>query len=143
MKLNNVFLSLFGILLLLILSQCCNSKEQVEDSQLVLNRKNYSPPSLSRGTAEITATILKLTKEKSKVTGLFNIDTVHGYGPSTRPIGVGSQLDIEFSENLLKDNDNKIGQIFKKDTKHRLLIRSILSGMNREDLNLWQIIGIK
>jgi hypothetical protein len=143
MKLNNVFLSLFGILLLLFLSQCCSSKEQVEDSKLALKRTNYPPPSLSHGTAEVTATILELITEKSKVVGLFKIDTVHGYGPSTRPVGVGSQLNIEFAKNLLKHNENKIPQIFKKNTKHRLLISSIRSGLKREDAKVWQIIIIK
>ena len=125
MKLNNVFFLLFGILLLLFLSQCCSSKEQVENSQLVLKRTNYPPSSLSPGTAEVTTTLIKLTQDNSKTFGLFKIDTVHAYGPSTRPIGVGSQLDIELPKNILIDNDNKNSQIFTKDTKHRLLIRSI------------------
>ena len=143
MNLNKIYLSLFGILVLLFLSQCCTSKDQVEDTKLALKRTHYPPPSLSRGTADVTATILKLITEKSKVVGLFRIDTVHGYGPATRPIGVGSQLNIEFTENLVKDNENEVSQIFNKDTKHRLLIRSILPGMKREDINLWQIFRIK
>jgi len=125
-----------------LLTQCCTSKSEIKDTNKIL--KNYYPqPSLSPGTAEVTATILKLIKENSKTIGVFKIDTVHGYGPSTRPIGVGSQLNIEFAKNLLKHNENKIPQIFKKDTKHRLLIRSIRSGLKREDANLWQIIIIK
>lgn len=143
MKLKNVFLSLFGILLLLFLSQCCTSKEQVEDSQLALKRTNYPPLSISPGTAEITATLLKLIKEKSKITGLFNIDTVHGYGPSTPPIGIGSQLDIALSEILLKDNENELQHIMKEGLTYRLLIKYLYSGINMRENNMWQIINIK
>lgn len=143
MKLNNVHISLFGIILLLFLSQCCTSKEQVEDSQLVLKRKNYPPPSLSRGTAEVTATFLEFISENPRTVGLFNIDTVHGYGPSTRPIGVGSRLNIEFSDNLLIDNQKNISEVFQPETKHKLTISYSLTAFKRDQAPPWQIIGIK
>jgi hypothetical protein len=143
MKLNNVFLSLFGILLLLFLSQCCTSKEQAEDSQLALKRTNYPPRSISPGTAEVSATLIKLTQENSKIMGLFKIDTVHAYGPSTRPIGVGSRLNIEFSDNLLTDNQKNISEVFKPETKHKLTLSYSLSAFKRDHAPPWQVISIR
>ncbi len=140
MKMNNIYLSLFGIVVLLFLSQCCASKEQVEDSKLALRRTNYPPPSLSPGTAEVTATLIKLTKENSKTFGLFKIDTVHAYGPSTRPIGVGSQLDIEFNTKI---EESKILEIFQPKTKHKLTISYSLTAFKRDQAPPWQIIRIK
>ena len=143
MKLNKVYFSLFGILVLLFLSQCCALKEQVEDSKLFPKRTNYPPPSLSPGTAKVTATIIKLTKDNSKIFGLFKIDTVHAYGPSTRPIGVGSRLNIEFNDNLLIDNQKNISEVFQPETKHKLTISYSLTTFKRDQAPPWQIIGIK
>jgi hypothetical protein len=128
---------------MLFLSHCCATKEQVEDSQLITKRENYPPPSLSPGTAEITATLIKLTQDNSKTFGLFKIDTIHAYGSSTRPVGVGSELDIEFADNLLKNNENELQQILKKDREYRLLIRYLNTGMNIREKNMWKIINIK
>lgn len=143
MKSNKVFLSLFGILLLIFLSQCCSSKDQVENSKLALKRTNYPARSLSPGTAEVTATLIKLSKDNSKTFGLFKIDTVHAYGPSTRPIGVGSQLNIEFSDNLLIDNQKNISEVFEPETKHKLTISYSLTAFKRDQAPPWQIIRIK
>ncbi len=142
MKLNKFYLMILSVLVLLFLSQCCASKEQVEDSKLALKRTNYPPPSLSYGTAEVTATILKLITEKSKVVGLFKIDTVHDYGPSTPPIGVGSQLNIEFSKILLEHRWGEISKVFKQGTKHKLTISLSISAFKLDKVESWQIVKI-
>jgi hypothetical protein len=142
MKLNNVFLSLFGILLLLFLSQCCSSKEQIDENP-GLKMKNSAKSTLPFGTAEISGTILKLLKENSKTLGLFKIDTVHGYGPSTRPIGVGSELTMEISSNTVSEDENTISEVFQKNSKHRLMIQFNQSGVGRENKTIWRVIGRK
>lgn len=139
---KNLYLLIIIVIFQLFFSQCCTSKSELKDDNKIM-RNNYPPPSLSPGTADVTATILKLIIEKSKVVGLFKIDTVHAYGSSTRPIGVGSQLNIEFSKILLENSEREISKIFKQRTKHKLTISLRHSAFKRDKTESWQIIKVK
>ncbi len=135
---KNLYLLIIIVIFQLFVYQCCTSKSEIKDVNKYI-RNNYPPPSLSHGTAEVTATILKLITEKSKVVGLFKIDTVHGYGPSTPPVGVGSILNIEISKTLLEHMGRKISKIFKRGTQHKLTIGLSISASKLDKAETWQI----
>lgn len=138
MKLNITYLHIFVILLLIFLSQCF---DKVQTDKLSGKRNSYLESSLGYKTAEVTATILELKMDSSRTVGIFRIDTLHSYGPSTRPIGIGSQLNLEFTKNLLTYYENNFSDVFYENTQHRLLIHFIDSEIRNQDEILWEIIN--
>jgi hypothetical protein len=141
MKLDTIYLHIFGILLLLFLLQCYNSKDKVQTVESSEKRNSYLESSLGYKTAKVTATILELKMDSSRTVGIFRIDTLHGYGPSTSPIGIGEQLNFAFTKNLLTHYEKNFSEVFYENTQHRLLIRFIDSGVKNQDNILWEIIN--
>jgi hypothetical protein len=128
--------------LLLIFSQCCSSKSTV-DKKITKDMKNDSIiNSLSQGTALVSASVVELIEEDSKIIAVFQIDTVHGYGPNTPPIGSGSKLNIEIKENLIPNTEGDVLKYFEITSTHKLTLRpSVDRFLNNK--GSWQILRIQ
>ena len=132
------YLLIFAAIFLFLNIQCCTTKSEKTISGKNLGIKNHSPVPLPHSTAEITGTLLKLLENENITEGIFRIDTVHGYGPATPPIGVGSQLVLKFDRSLLENKEKTLSEIFQLDRKYKLTIRSLYESYNRG--KSWKII---
>ncbi len=108
-NLRKLLLISVGAILILSLTQCCTSQKEISEESQIVNKNHVPIRQLPQGSAEVTATAIKLIKENIMSIGLFRIDTVIGYGPSTSPIGVGSEIKIEYDSQLFdKANNSKM-----------------------------------
>ena len=100
---------------------------------------NYRPPQpIEFGSAIVSGTILGLQKKEKVFEVLMRIDTVHGYGPSTPPLAVGSEITL-LEEN---NSDRVFGKILKdkSEIELKLKIRTLPSRTTEE--RVWKVIII-
>ncbi len=79
-------------------------KQEVSDTETI---KMPTPPKnkLAPGTAKIEARVIEMIKEINHYTCIIKVEKVLGYGMATKPIGRGSEIFLQISndqEDLIK-----------------------------------------
>ena len=75
-----------------------------EEKQEITERETVKMPpvrqnTLSPGTAKIEAHIIKMAKENNYHNCIIIVEKVLGYGMSTKPIGKGTEISLQISNN--------------------------------------------
>lgn len=134
------YLKISAIILLFLVSSCCNKvgKKNIEPSGTeymqpanIMKKENQNR--LSPGTAEVICTLTELPNTENHLK--IKINAVSGYGMATRPIPPGTEMELAVSEELksrLKD---------KKQGEELNLIISQQKVMQSEDIR-WNLESI-
>jgi hypothetical protein len=71
-------------------------KQEISETETI---KMPTPPQnkLAPGTAKIEARMIEMNKEKNHYTCIIKVEKVLGYGMATRPIGKGSEISLQIS----------------------------------------------
>ncbi len=71
-------------------------KQEISETETI---KMPTPPQnkLAPGTAKIEARMIEMNKKKNHYTCIIKVEKVLGYGMTTRPIGKGSEISLQIS----------------------------------------------
>ena len=141
--LSKIFYSLLMICSLSFFCVACLSSEKKLDKTNNHSQKTInSPVSFPPGTASVFVTILNLkTTEKNK-SYIARIDTVYGYGSSTPPLSIGSEIELTISSISFPNDMERVSKDFKSETGHKLNLSFRGKKLGQERANKWQIIKI-
>lgn len=93
--------SWFYILYVLIIFcvGCAGPAEEKQEISETETIKMPTPPQnkLAPGTAKIEARMIEMNKGKNHYTCIIKVEKVLGYGMTTRPIGKGSEISLQIS----------------------------------------------
>ncbi len=133
-----IVIVLFGLFLV----SCCTTKESstVKEEQTKILKKSH-PRQLPPGIAEISATILKFENSGNTNYCLMKIDTVYGFGASTKPLATGTEMKISVDKIVSGNNTESITKLFKPNSKHKMRIRYGGIGMGKK--GEWEIISVE
>ncbi len=123
------------------LFSCCSTKETGTQNEVTKMLKKTRPVQLPPGTAEISATVLSVNYENGRGVCVMRIDTIHGYGPATKPLAEGGQIEAEIDRVLQEKATESISKMFKKGVHKTLRVR--YSGSKMDKSGKWQIISIR
>jgi hypothetical protein len=140
-KLSRILVLITISLLTLSLSQCCTSQNTNKEEKEILNNKIFAKQQLPYGTAKVSCTILQKFEKDDKIFCVAQIDTVLGYGSGTKPIGIGSKMELEISEKLVVKPAGSLNDLFKIKSRHKLLLTSSPSGVSHTNNKYWKIIS--
>ncbi len=134
---NTVIIVILVVLSISLIS-CCTSKDTniQENGQIKMLKKSHASQ-LPPGTADITATVLSLETKDNVSYALIKIDTVHGYGASTRPLAEGSEIKVL----ITKTNEESISKILKPKSAQKMRVRFSAKGMGQS--GRWEIISLR
>lgn len=124
-------------ILIISLTQCCSSQNINKEAKEIVKNNDFSKRTLPHGSAKVSCTILQKIEKDDKIFCVVKIDTVQGYGVGTKPIGIGSTLEIELSEKLVKSEKDQ----YKINTSHKLILALIPNGINHTNNKFWKIIS--
>jgi len=121
-----------------LLISCCTSKDTniQENGQTKMLKKSHAAQ-LPPGTADVTATVISVDTKDNVNHAIIRIDTVHGYGASTKPLAEGSEIEVLIS----KANEESISKILKPKSARKMRIRFSSRGMGQK--NSWEIISLR
>ena len=140
MKMYEVLFFITVSIVLFSLTQCCTSQNTDKERKEITNIKDFARP-LPYGSAKVSCMILGKYEKDGKIFCVAQIDTVLGYGSGTKPIGVGSTMDLELSEKLLSKSTKSQNEIFKINSRQKLLLAYMHNGINQNEINPWKIIS--
>ena len=133
---------LFFLAILILLTSCSSSKNEVaekkKDDKVNLLKKDFAPIPLAPGTAEVKSLVTDIFEHNDQYFCKIKISEVKQYGPSTKPIAVGSEFEIEIPNNIIERLDNSLLN------KSELVMTISLSpsGFSQEQSNIWRIIKV-
>ncbi len=86
---------------------CAGPAEEKQEISEIETIKRPTPPQnkLAPGTAKIEARMIGMNKENNHYSCIIKVEKVLGYGMATRPIGKGSKITLQISndeEDLIK-----------------------------------------
>jgi hypothetical protein len=128
---------LFGAVIIISLTNCCASKNEIENGKEKVLKTN-APIPLSPGTAEINCTIEDLFHRDNKELCSVRVISVERYGSSISPIGAGIVINMEFNEN----DKTKLEKLREEGTHTKLTVMQLRGGMGQEFKNSMKIIKI-
>lgn len=139
-KLSSLLFLITMSILVFSLTQCCSSLNNNKEEKVIINNKDISKRPLTYGSAKVVCTILRKDEKDDKVFCTAKIDTVLGYGPGTKPIGIGSIVELELSEKLVDKTAKSLNDLFKINSRHKLLLAFIPKGFSHNNKD-WKIIS--
>lgn len=92
----------------LICFSCCSSKSESEEMKHSEQKKMMFEKSIPPGSADVQATVIKYSKGKDFVKTTLKIEEVYNYGAGTKPLPVGTLLDISIPKTDLNDSTSKL-----------------------------------
>lgn len=142
MRSTRIISGVFIIILIFSLTQCCTTRNEIkQEGNNTVNKNNFAPRPLPPGSAKVTCTILNIFEKEGKNFCIVQIDTVHGYGPSTRPIGIGSKMELELNSNIENKSDNTPQNLFKTNSKYKFILSIFDNKFDKSDDKSWKIIS--
>jgi len=99
LKQKQLLIIFYLLMLFLFTNYCTTQNELKEQKQVVLNKNKIIP--LAPGTTEVSCRLLDVIDHNDLTICKIKIETVHGYGPATRPLAVGSEISANISNNLM------------------------------------------
>jgi len=142
-----MYSKIFSVLLLIIISSficsaCVSSEKKIDKTNIYSENENRRPTSLPPGTANVFATILKLTVTEYNKTCIARIDTVYGYGASTPPLAIGAEIGLDMFQKLPDKDSEQLINDFSIGAGYKLNLYFSAKKLGNESANKWQIIKI-
>ncbi|MCB9248510.1 MAG: hypothetical protein H6613_08170 [Ignavibacteriales bacterium] len=133
---------LFFLAISILLTSCSSSKNEVaekkKDDKVNLLKKDFAPIPLAPGTAEVKSLVTNIFGNNDKYFCKIKVNEVKQYGPSTKPIAVGSEFELEIPDKMVERLDNSL--LNKSEVV--MTISYLPSGVGQADSNSWRIIKI-
>lgn len=137
MLIKNISVIFFTFIMILALTNCCTTKNDLKKSNMESITENSQRPP-SPGNAEISCSVENLFNKGNKSFCKIKVSSVLNYGSGTRPIGDGSILELEYKDEL---RDELQALLSKKDAA-KFLITEIPGGMGIENSSYYRILKI-
>lgn len=142
MKFTRIISVVFLPIFIFSFTQCCTTKNEIkQEEKTVLNKDQFAPTPQPYGSAKVSCTVLNVFEKEGKNYITARIDTVHGYGVGAKPIGTGSEFDIEINKNLSNESENSFNELYKLNSRHKLLISIFENKFGNSDLKSYRIIS--
>jgi hypothetical protein len=142
MKPFRIFLITALTFFLATFTQHCTSQNQLkEEEKNIVNENYFAPRPLPHSSAEVSCTVIDIFEKENKTVIIVRIDSVHGYGAATRPIGIGTKFEIELTENHLDDSKKSANEIYKINSNHKLLLALLNNEFDMSQNKSWKIIS--
>ena len=139
-KLSFALFLITTLIIIFSITQCCSIPNNNKEDKIINNRELSKRP-LPHGSAKVACTILRNFEKDDKIYCVAKIDTVLSYGTGTKPIGIGSTLELEFREKLLSKSAKSKNDLFKINSHHIILLTVIKNGFNNDQD--WKILSIE
>lgn len=127
--------------LLFSFTNCCTTKNELKEEKKVEAtdlKKEYAPIPLAPGTAEVCGLITSIVDKDGLSLCKLNVNEVKRYGPSTKPIGVGSEIEFQIKENHLE----KLNEFLSNKNEVTVTIAILRGGIGQEPFSGWKLIKI-
>lgn len=134
---KNISIILFTSFMLLALTNCCTTKNEVKDGSMKNNAINVERPP-SPGNAEIKCSVEEINENGNKFYCKIKVSSVLNYGSGTKPIGNGSLIDLEFKN----ENRSELESLLTNKQEIKLLISEVPGGMGIEKSSSYRLIKI-
>ncbi len=122
-------------IILLSFTQFCTTNEIAKDENTIARKP------LSHGSASVSCIIREVFEREGKTIAVAEIDTVHGYGPGTKPLGTGTKMELILSGINVKNSEKEMNNSYEINKKYRLIISLIEEGLNSSPGKSWRIIS--
>ena len=130
------------LIFILLFTQCCTTKNEVkQEGNNIVNKNNFAPRPLPPGSAKVTCTILEIFEKEGKNFCITQVDTVHAYGSSTRPIGIGSKMELELNSIVENKSDNTPQNLFKINSQYKFILSIFDNKFDKSENKSWKIIS--
>jgi hypothetical protein len=122
---------------MILFTNCCTTKSELKENNTIIKKQSVPIP-LAPGTAQISGKIIEIFEKDNISYCKIKVNEIKEYGPSTKLIGVGSEIELEIKNDFkesLKDsqlNNNEVN----------LTIVSLQGGMGQELKSYWKIINL-
>jgi hypothetical protein len=140
---NKAQMMLWLISLLFLIS--CSVKKG-ENMQKPQNQKSQFPraqETIAPGCADLTARVVNMEGDSTKLIYRVIVEKIHGYGMGTRPIAEGTEILVSIDENKIVSNPDLKKKISQKDQLMRMTVQGGEQMMNQAKTQVWQIRKIK
>ncbi len=138
---NKSLTILFYLFAILLFTNCCTTKNEFKDektNKAVNLEKDNAPIPLAPGTAEVSCAITEIIKINDRSTYKIKVHEVNRYGPATKPIAVGSEINLETNDNYME----KLNNFFSNKNEVTLTIEILRGGIGQELFNSWKLVKI-
>lgn len=122
-------------IILLSFTQFCTTNEIAKEENTIARKP------LSHGSASVSCIIREVFEREGKTIAVAEIDTVHGYGPGTKPLGTGTKMELIISRMKESATEKEIKNSFEINKQYRIIIALIEEGLNSSPGKSWRIIS--
>lgn len=134
---RNISVILLTFFMILALTNCCTSKNELKDVSMKNSTKHLERPP-SPGNAEIKCSIEEIYEKGNKSICKIKVSSVLNYGSGTKPIGNGSIIEFE----IKKETRAQLELLLTSRQEGKLLLSEIPSGMGIENSSSYRLIKI-
>lgn len=137
MLIRNISLVLLISFMLLALTNCCTTKNNLKDESMknIINNAEIPP---APGNAEIKCLVEEVYEKGNKSFCKIKVSSVLKYGSATRPIGNGSIIECEFKN----ETRAQLELLIADKQEAELLLSEIPGGKGIENSSFYRLIKI-
>ena len=137
MLIRNISVILFMFIMILALTNCCTTKNELKDEGMKnITNSVERPP--SPGNAEIKCSIEDVSERGNRSFCKIKVSSVLNYGSGTRPIGNDAIIELE----VKNDTKGHLEILMNNKQEAKLLISEVPGGMGMENSSSYRLLKI-
>ncbi|MCB9211706.1 MAG: hypothetical protein H6609_20275 [Ignavibacteriales bacterium] len=142
MKLKKQLYLLLSAITFFLITSCCTTKNELKEESNgennVMLKRESAPIPLAPGTAEIVCKVKDMYEKENKSFAKIKVNEIKEYGPSTKPIAVGSEFEFAIKDSY----KNRFEKSKSSNSEIEITIAYNRGGVGQELNGVWNIIKI-